>query len=75
MSLVENERTKLTATFLNGIAIAVFAVGSFAPTIASLGATGTTSTTIRMIAVICLLASGALHLTARGTLRGLRNDN
>lgn len=31
MSLIHNERAKLTATYINGIAIAIFAVGSFAP--------------------------------------------
>ena len=31
MSLIHNERIKLRATYLNGLAIAVFAVGSLAP--------------------------------------------
>ena len=33
MSLIHNERTQLTATYLNGIAIAIFAVGGFAQAI------------------------------------------
>lgn len=75
MSLIQNERTKLTATYLNGIAIAVFAVGSFAPTVAALGAYTASPLTTRIVVTICLLASGALHLLARGVLRGLRDDN
>jgi hypothetical protein len=31
MSLIENERTKLTAAYLNGLAIAIFAIGGLAP--------------------------------------------
>jgi hypothetical protein len=31
MSLVDNERAKLSATYLNGLATAVMAVGGFAP--------------------------------------------
>jgi hypothetical protein len=33
MNLVGNERTKLTATYVNGVAIAIFAIGGFAPLI------------------------------------------
>jgi hypothetical protein len=36
MSLVHNERTKLTATYINGLAIAVFAVGGLAPILSNL---------------------------------------
>jgi hypothetical protein len=31
MSLVDNERAKLSATYFNGLAIAVMAIGGFAP--------------------------------------------
>jgi multidrug transporter EmrE-like cation transporter len=75
MSLIENERTKLTATYINGIAIAVFAVGSFAPTITSLnGAVGFPVVT-GIAAVSCICASGALHFMARRVLKGLRHDD
>jgi hypothetical protein len=32
-AFVRNERTKLTATYLNGLAIAILAVGALAPVI------------------------------------------
>ena len=32
--LVANEQTKLSATYLNGLAIAIFAVGGLAPVVA-----------------------------------------
>ncbi|WP_267359343.1 MULTISPECIES: hypothetical protein [unclassified Methylobacterium] len=35
MSLIHNERTKLTATWLNSIAAAAVAVGGISPTIAA----------------------------------------
>jgi hypothetical protein len=34
MSLIENERAKLLATYFNGLAIAVMAIGGFAPLVA-----------------------------------------
>jgi len=34
MSLIQNEQTKLTATYLNGLAIALFGVGGIAPVLA-----------------------------------------
>lgn len=71
MSLVHNERTKLTATYINGVAIAVFAVGSFAPAIASLNNTSSLLSVGNLVVVICLGASGALHFLARRTLKGL----
>jgi hypothetical protein len=33
VSLVQNEQVKLTATYLNGLAIAIFAVGGLAPVV------------------------------------------
>ncbi|GJE16047.1 amino acid transporter [Methylobacterium marchantiae] len=36
--LVANERSKLTATYVNGLAIALFAVGGLAPMFARRGA-------------------------------------
>ena len=34
MSLVHNEQTKLTATYLNGVATALFGIGGIAPVLA-----------------------------------------
>ena len=73
--LVGNERAKLSATYINGVAIAVLAVGGLAPLFAqrppgpanpsSIVATGIT-------AFVCVVVSAVLHWTARTVLRGLR---
>ena len=73
MSLIHNERTKLTATYLNGLAIALFAVGTVAPIISVMSmsiAVVRPSSTI--IPVICIGVSGALHYAARYVLGRLR---
>lgn len=64
MSLIHNERTKLTATFLNGLAVAIIAIGGFAPFVN--GAWGWTK------GGICLAAGYGLHLLARAVLKGLQ---
>lgn len=73
MSLIENEQTKLTATYLNGVAIAIFAIGALAPII-SLSDRGLQGWTLGQTAVIliCLIISLILHLGARRSLRELR---
>ena len=73
-NLVRNERTKLTATYLNGVAIAVVAVGGFAPLITAANSVTALWTTIAPTSVICLFISGTLHLTARRILKGLKDD-
>ncbi|WP_245419702.1 amino acid transporter [Phyllobacterium salinisoli] len=70
MTLIHNERTKLTGNYLNGIAIAIFAVGTFNPLVASIGAEGPGIATA-ITSVICFLASLALHLASRRILKGL----
>jgi hypothetical protein len=66
MNLVGNERTKLTATYLNGVAIAIFAIGGFALLISLASASDSTAPSVLVwIAVGCVLASFALHLIAR----------
>jgi hypothetical protein len=66
MSLVRNEQTKLTATYLNGLAIALFAVGGLAPLFSyafgSMG--GRPLWTVILTAAICLVVSAILHLIA-----------
>jgi hypothetical protein len=73
MNMIRNERTKLTATYFNGIAIAVFVVGGFAPLVTSFSssASGPTFAT-SVMALICLLASGVVHYAARMLLKGLQ---
>ena len=73
MSLIHNERTKLTATYLNGVAIALFAVGSLAP-IFSYAFSPSSAQPLWLVAsaaAICLGASVALHWAARRILKGL----
>lgn len=73
--LVRNERAKLSATYINGVAVAVLAVGGLAPLFAQRppgpadpsGAIGTAITS-----VVCVVVSAILHWTARTVLRGLR---
>ena len=70
MSLVRNEQTKLTATFLNGIAIAAVAVGIIAPGTAAV--LGTASPTLALLSGSIWRAIGsALHIGARRVLRRL----
>ncbi len=73
MSLIHNERTKLTATYLNGLAIALFAVGALSPLVAVLNAPGRAAPwgTVALM-TICILASAALHWMARTVLGRLR---
>lgn len=72
MTLVHNEQTKLTATWLNGIATAVLAVGGFAPTVAATVSSGTVPPFTALLARVCCAGSAVLHLLARLTLRRLR---
>lgn len=72
MSLVHNERTKLTATYLNGIAIALFAVGSLGSLFAGLNSPSGVTTFTGVLIGICLPVSVALHWVARMVLRGLK---
>lgn len=74
MSLVANERLKLTATFLNGVAVASVAAGAIAPLAAYTyqipgavdGATVTTA------GATWLTGGIGLHLVARWLLRRLK---
>lgn len=71
MSLVRNEQAKLTANYLNGVAIALFAVGGLAQVLSLLnGDRGPTPLMFVGIG-ICIVASTALHFIARRILRGL----
>lgn len=69
---VRNERRKLTATFMNGIAIALFAVGGLAQ-VASMTTTGRVSGPATFLAAVCILVSVALHLAARASLGGMED--
>ena len=75
MSLVHNERTKLRATYLNGLAIALFAVGALAPlfTAASAPVRGPIPHWATAVAsLVCLAISVTLHLRGMRALTRLR---
>jgi MFS superfamily sulfate permease-like transporter len=72
---VKNERAKLTATYMNGLAVAIVAVGFFAPSFSpQAGATASVSALQlqALTGLLCLIASGILHIGARMILRDLR---
>jgi hypothetical protein len=75
MNLVHNEQAKLTATYLNGLAIATFAVGGLAPLFSALNA-GTPGPlpfwAVASISLVCALTSLSLHLIARLVLRRMK---
>ncbi|TXM66295.1 hypothetical protein FV226_23765 [Methylobacterium sp. WL12] len=72
MSLIHNERTKLSATWLNSIAAAAVAVGGIAPSIAAV--TGTLSPLLAAgLVLFWFLVGAGLHFTARAILGRLRD--
>jgi len=68
--LVRNEQKKLSAAFINGVAIAVLAVGVLAQAAAMVQ---TTIVELRVTAfvVICFPAAVGLHLLGRALLKGM----
>jgi hypothetical protein len=76
IALIHNERTKLTATWVNALAVAVVATGVVAPVAAvvfGLPTLGTISaSTLVPITAGWLLLGIALHLLARVMLGRLR---
>ncbi|WP_040485022.1 hypothetical protein [Lutibaculum baratangense] len=71
--MIGNERLKLQANYLNGLAIAVFAIGGLAPlSSVAYGENSKADALVLGLGVgICLVASYALHLLARRVLKGL----
>lgn len=73
--LIANERRKLSATFANGVAIALIAVGAIAPALAPKPAFPPSNDALLLqglIGLICLFGGLTLHIGARMILRGLR---
>lgn len=70
---IHNERIKLGATYLNGIAIALFAVGGLAPLLSGFYGNVEPGPLLPVVSGICILASVALHFYARRSLKGLRS--
>jgi hypothetical protein len=76
MQLVRTEQLKLSAAYLNGLAIAFLAVGGIGPLLAfaAQSVSGNDFLSIGIIAFGCVCISGALHLFARLSLEGLKDD-
>lgn len=73
--LVANERSKVTATFLNGLGTAAVAVGVFGPLAAYLyGPPVSSASPAALIAFAAAWLTGglSLHLGARAVLRSLQ---
>ena len=73
MSLVHNEKAKLTATYLNGMAIALAVVGGVAPWITFLiQPLPASPATLTIMSFGCICLSLSLHFGARKMLDRLR---
>ncbi|WP_306118332.1 MULTISPECIES: amino acid transporter [unclassified Roseitalea] len=69
---IHNERIKLLAGYLNGLAIAVIAVGGLAPIISSLYGSAQASGFLIFVSVFSLLVSSTLHYVGSMILKRLR---
>ena len=74
MSLIHNERRKLTATALNGLAVTTMAAGFIAPIVAVSYGVSTVSGSLYFAAVgvIWFLVAIGIHIAAIGLLGGLK---
>jgi type IV secretory pathway VirB2 component (pilin) len=75
MSMIQNERTKLSAAFLNALATAIVAAGLFAPVAAiayGISEFHIGKLYIFAVVLICIVAGATLHWTGRALLGGLR---
>lgn len=72
--LIHNERTKLTATWINGVSLALFAGGGFGPWVAYVNASGSQHNPLVLstISTVCILVAVSLHWFARLTLGRMR---
>jgi hypothetical protein len=69
---VHNEQTKLLATFLNGLGIALFAVGGLAPLSSVIYANRAPDWRQVLGVLICFFGAFALHYLARNVLTRLK---
>lgn len=71
---VANERAKISATYANGLAVALMAVGTLSPAVASQPLPTDPKALYLQAAIgfVCLIGSGVLHLQARRILGDLR---
>lgn len=71
--LVANESAKLTATYVNGVAIAILAVGGLAPVFSGrLAGIDFGAALLGANLLLCAMTSAALHWLGRRILRTLR---
>ena len=72
MSLVRNERVKLTANWLNALAAGIVVTGAIAPLVAALygvpGPAQASPASITVLTLVWVAAGIALHLSARRLL-------
>ena len=76
MSLIDNERTKLTANWLNALAAGVVVTGVVAPAVGVIygvpGPSGAGYLILAISSVVWLAMGTAPHFLARKLLKGLR---
>ena len=75
MYLIQNERTKLSAAFVNALATAIVAGGLFAPIAAiayGISEFHVGKLYIFAVVVVCIAAGATLHWAGRALLGGLR---
>jgi len=70
--LVANERIKFTSTYANGLAVAIFAVGGFAPFISTALSDSAHFAPVLAAMAICWIMSGVIPWVVRHALRNLR---
>ncbi len=66
-----NESKKLSATYVNGVAVAILAVGGIAPLFAA-RPLAPFDWRVPAVAVLCLGVSAGLHWAARGFIKDMR---
>jgi hypothetical protein len=72
LDLVHNERTKLTATWLNNLGVGALVAGFIAPSLTLLTLDGTRLVVSLGIAAVWILVGLGLHLLGRWFMRSLK---
>lgn len=65
---IANERAKISATYANGLAVALVAVGTLSPAISASPTTPRAALIQGLVGLVCLFGSLVLHLQARRIL-------
>ncbi len=72
MSLVQNEKLKLTANYLNSVAITIFAMRTVSPFISAMVNGIAANHIVSLgVSIICFPLSVLIHFVARAFLKGL----